>query len=224
MAQITESDQQLIDLLRSQPAMSVGQLVESMGVTATAVRQRLIRLMALGLIVRSPTIEGRGRPSHLYQLTEKGLKAQPNNLSDLALVLWKEVQQIKDEQTRQRILLGAIERLAEKYESEIHGSTIAERMEAITQLFAERQIPVVFRQEEGGLPVIQVTGCPYPTLAQDSRDICDLEKELLSKIIGQPVALCECRKDGASCCSFKAVDQGSASQAKELESSPVSLQ
>jgi predicted ArsR family transcriptional regulator len=223
MAQITESDQQLIDLLRSQPAMSIGQLVDGMGVTATAVRQRLTRLMALGLIVRSPAIEGRGRPSHLYQLTEKGLNAQPNNLSDLALVLWKEVQQIADEQTRQRILLGAIERLAEKYESEIHGSTIAERMEAITQLFAERQIPVVFRQE-GGLPVIQVTGCPYPTLAQESRDICELEQELLSKIIGQPVTLCECRKDGATCCSFKAMNPGLTDNARQQEPQSVSLQ
>jgi predicted ArsR family transcriptional regulator len=205
MSQISESDQQLIDLLRDHPEMSIGQLVHSMGVTATAVRQRLTRLMALGLVARSPAIEGRGRPSHLYQLTEKGLKSQPNNLGDLAFVLWKEVQQIADQQTRQRILLGAVQRLAEKYQSEVHGSSTAERMEAIAQLFAERQIPIVFRHE-GGLPVIQVSGCPYPTLAQDGRDICDLEKELLSKILGQPVTLCECRQDGDACCSFKAVE------------------
>jgi predicted ArsR family transcriptional regulator len=160
--------------------------------------------MALGLVMRSPAIEGRGRPSHLYELTEKGVKAQPNNLGDLAVVLWQEVQRIADDQTRQRIIFGAVQRLAEKYESEVHGSTVEERMKAISQLFAERQIPISFDDNQGS-PLLKVAGCPYPTLVQENREICDLEKKLLEKIIGQPVELCECTHDGGSCCSFKTV-------------------
>lgn len=206
MSQISESDRPLIDLLRAKSAMSISQLEESMGVTATAVRQRLNRLMALGLVIRNPSIAGRGRPVHLYSLTEKGLETLPNNLNDLALALWKEVQQISDDSTRQRILLGAVRRLAEKYENEVHGSTIAQRMEAITQLFADRQIPVTVAQEKG-LPVIQITGCPYPTLAAEDREICELEEQLLSKIAGHPVKLRECQHDGSEYCSFRTAAQ-----------------
>lgn len=194
----------MLELLRGGSPMSIGQLIEAMGVTATAVRQRLTRLMALGLVERSHTVEGRGRPSHQYVLSEKGRSSQPNNLGDLAVVLWQEVQRIADDETRQRIVLGAVQRLADKYESEVHGSTVTERMAAITQLFAERQIPVSF-DEGNGSPVIKVSGCPYPSLVQENREICDLEKKLLAKIIGQPIELCECTHDGGSCCSFKTV-------------------
>ena len=199
---LNEGDQQMIDLLRRRGMLSIGQLVEGMGVTATAVRQRLTRLMALGLVSRNHSIEGRGRPSYLYQLTDKGERAQPNNLGDLAEVLWNEVRQIADRSTRDQIILGAVQRLADKYESEVHGSTTAERMEAITQLFAERSIPVEFEQNDG-LPLIKVSGCPYPTLVKEDRQICDLEKELLSRIIGHPVTLCQCQHDGDSCCIFR---------------------
>jgi DeoR family transcriptional regulator, suf operon transcriptional repressor len=204
--QLSQNDREMLELLRLSSAMSIGQLVEQMGVTATAVRQRLTRLLALGLVERSPTIEGRGRPSHLYELSDKGRESQPNNLGDLAVVLWQEVQRIADDSTRQRIILGAVQRLAEKYETEVHGSTAEERMAAITQLFAERQIPISY-EVKNGLPVIKVSGCPYPSLVQENREICDLEKQLLAKIVGQPMELCECTHDGGTCCSFKTVPQ-----------------
>jgi predicted ArsR family transcriptional regulator len=76
-------------------------------------------------------------------------------------------------------------------------------MASLTQLFAERQIPISFERNEG-LPVITVSGCPYPTLAKDNREICDMEKELLSKVIGQPINRCQCQQDGDQCCSFQA--------------------
>ncbi len=201
--QLSENDQAMIGLLRVQPEMTVGQLVEDMGVTATAVRQRLTKLMALGLVNRSHTVEGRGRPSHHYVLTEKGRNSLANNLGDLAVVLWQEVQQIQNPETRHRVISGAMERLAVKYESEISGATTEERMASITKLFADRQIPVSL-EHENGLPVIKVSGCPYPTLATENRDICDMEKELLERIIGQPIDRCQCQQDGDNCCSFQA--------------------
>ncbi len=200
--QLSENDREMLELLRSNPAMSVGQLIDRMGVTATAVRQRLVRLMALGLVERSPAHEGRGRPSHMYELTGKGREAQPNNLGDLAVALWQEIQSIDDTSTRQRIILGAVERLAAKYELDIQGSSISERMQAISELFADRHIPIAFEDCDGE-PVIHVAGCPYPLLANENREICDLEQKLFSTVIGQPMELCECQRDGDACCSFR---------------------
>ncbi len=204
---LSENDQTMIGLLRSNPEMTICQLVDEMGVTATAVRQRLTKLMALGLVDRSHSAEGRGRPSHHYNLTDEGRKSLANNLGDLAVVLWQEVQKIPDALTRQRVISGAMERLAEKYESQIRGATFEERMKSITHLFADRQIPVSF-ESDGELPIIKVFGCPYPTLAKDNRDICDMEKDLLAKVIGHPVGRSACQQDGDQCCSFQAEPVG----------------
>lgn len=182
--------------------MTVGQLVDSLGVTATAVRQRLVKLMALRLVSRSQTAAGRGRPSHHYELTDKGRQAANNNLDDLAVVLWAEVQQIADPELRRKVISGVVERLARKYGKAMQGETVEQRMRSFSQLFAEREIPVTVEHQDG-LPVIKVAGCPYPTLADENRDICEMEQQLLERVIGQPIDLCQCQQDGATCCSFQ---------------------
>ena len=192
--------------------MTVGQLVESMGVTATAVRQRLNRLMALGLISRTHNAEGRGRPSHHYELTERGRLAAGNNFGDLAVVLWEEVQQIPDPELRRKVISGVVERLASKYGHEMQGNTTEERMRSFTQLFAEREIPITV-EHQNGLPVIKVAGCPYPTLADDNREICEMEQQLLERVIGQPVDLCQCQQDGDKCCTFQTSNHETEKQA-----------
>ncbi len=204
--QLSENDHAMIQLLRQSGAMTVCELIDVMNVTATAVRQRLNRLMALDMVERTRFSEGRGRPSHKYQLTNDGKNSGENNLGDLAVVLWQEVQQIKDETTRTAVVSGVVRRLTEMYETDVAGKTTEERMQSFVQLFAERQIPVSFEQENG-LPVIKVSGCPYPDLASADRNVCDMEKQLLAKLIGHPVELGQCQKDGDHCCSFHTADQ-----------------
>ena len=141
--------------------------------------------------------------SYHYLLTEDGHRSSANNFGDLAVVLWQEVQKIPDVAIRQQVISGAVERLAEKYEMEASGATIEARMQSVVKLFADRQIAISLETSDG-LPVIKVDGCPYPTLAQDSREICDMEKEMLSKVIGKPIDRCQCRQDGDDCCSYRA--------------------
>ncbi|MEM7455544.1 MAG: hypothetical protein AAF456_14420 [Planctomycetota bacterium] len=205
---LSSGDRELIAHLRDGDSMTVGKLVKASGVTATAVRQRLVRLMALGMIDRTEDREGRGRPSHVYHLTEKGRNTSANNLDDLALVLWQEVQQIPDRELRKRVIAGAVERLAQRYESAIRGSasdlgdTTEQRMRKIAEIFAAMDLPVSY-EEKDGLPVIKVSGCPFPGLGGESREICEMEQELIQKLVGSEVGLCKCQKDGDRCCSFE---------------------
>ncbi len=64
--EIVASDIVIVDLLRKHASMTVIDLASALEVTATAVRQRLTRLMAQGFVERSSTKAGRGRPSHFY--------------------------------------------------------------------------------------------------------------------------------------------------------------
>ncbi len=81
------SDVTVLDLLRSSDGMRVDQLAATMGVTDTAVRQRLVRLSAKELIERQQVQSGRGRPHYQYKLTEKGRRQTGSNLADLAIAL-----------------------------------------------------------------------------------------------------------------------------------------
>lgn len=201
-SQLSQNDRAMISVLRGTESMSICELTDAMRVTATAVRQRLNRLMVLELVERSRTVEGRGRPSHRYLLTDKGKRSSANNLDDLAVVLWEEVQKIEDPSVKQKVISGAVERLSQRYQTAVRGETVEERTRSLVEMFAERQIPISL-DESSGLPLITVEGCPYPTLADENHEICDMEQALLARVIGHPVDRCQCRQDGDSCCTFE---------------------
>lgn len=174
-----------------------------MQVTATAVRQRLARLMAEGLIERAATKAPRGRPSHRYSLTEKGIRKTGSNFADLAIALWKEVREIKDPAIRTGLVQRLAQTMAKSYGGQIRGETTEERMKEVGRLMGERNIPFAV-DRSGPLPVLTALACPYPELAEQDRGICSLEKILFSELLGEKVRLTECRLDGAStCCRFQ---------------------
>ena len=80
MSSVAEtSDAQILDLLRRSGSLAVSELILETGVTATAVRQRLSRLLLQGLVERQAERGGRGRPSHRYALTEKAKRQGGSN-------------------------------------------------------------------------------------------------------------------------------------------------
>jgi len=87
------ADQSLLALIRRHGPLSVTEMAERLGVTATAVRNRLTRLLGAGLIERrAESGPGRrGRPKHTYQASVAAHKRLGQNYADLALILWDEM-------------------------------------------------------------------------------------------------------------------------------------
>lgn len=205
--QLSEGDLQLVESLRLKP-MTVNELCERLEVSANAVRQRLSRLSAAGMITREKRGEGRGRPHHEYILTKVGHRTAGNNFPDLAKALWDEIQSVEDPKVRQSLMAGTIRRLLDSYESEVTGETIEDRLVSIQKFFDDRDIPIsVERSESGELPVLKVLECPYPDLEDKDHQFCEIEKQLFTKVIGSPVQLCQCQKDGDRCCSFESIEK-----------------
>lgn len=199
--EFVSSDVTILDLLRKTNAMTVTELASVTGVTATAVRQRLNRLLAQELIQRDSSGSGRGRPSHHYSLTEKGRRKTGANFADLAIALWQEIRSIEDTEVRRGLLQRIAKRLVEQYGDEIRGATITEKMESLRDLFGDRQVPVTV-DNETGMPVLTMLACPYPELAEQDRSICSMEKMMISELMGENIRLEQCRLDGATCCTF----------------------
>ena len=204
MDYVTESsDVGILDLLRKAGPLGVAELARATGVTATAVRQRLSRLMAQELIDRQVVAPlGRGRPGHRYGLTEKGRRQTGANFVDLALALWQEIRAIEDPEVRRGLLARVAKTMARMYTDQVSGSNTAERMRSVSRLFAERD--VAFEVDESGpLPVLTAVACPYPELAEQDRGICALERMMFSELVGGSLKLTDCRLTGDTCCRFE---------------------
>lgn len=202
---LSETDQSVLDLIRHEGSVSVARLCELLKVTATAIRQRLSRLQAAGLIERVQERQDRGRPVHMYQLTPSGLQSMGENLADLAEDLWLEVVNIQDAEVRKTVIDGVLRRLTERYRQQVSGETITERLRSIAALFRERKIPFVVDNQDGQAS-LKIVGCPYPGLNEHGDEICQLEQRLVTELLDEPVALnhCSCSSSGGKCCTFTA--------------------
>jgi DeoR family transcriptional regulator, suf operon transcriptional repressor len=196
------SDAGLLDLLRIAGPLGVSELSDAMEVTPTAVRQRLVRLLAQESIQREVIRRGRGRPKHRYWLTDKGVRLTGSNFPDLAMVLWKEVQKVDDVAVHKEALRRIARALAAKYAGQVQGGSLEERMRSLTELLAERRIPASVDTSDQG-PVLTTHACPYPKLAEQDRDICSVERMMFSELLGQDMELTRCRREGGSECQFQ---------------------
>lgn len=197
-----ETDAAVVDLLRGDNSLGIGDLATRLGVTATAVRQRLDRLMRAGLVERCTISRPRGRPAHAYSLTTAGRRLGGDNFRDLAMVLWKEVRSVSDDSVRRGLLNRIAGALADVYRDRVTGDSSAERLAGVAALFADRDIACAV--EHGALPVLTTYSCPYPDLAEMDRAICAAERLMIQDLVGAAVQLSECRLDGAPCCRFTA--------------------
>ena len=93
-----------------------------LGVTATAVRNRLTRLVGSGMVERKTEQGGRGRPRHTYQASVEAQQRLGQNYADLATVLWDEMMWTVEDRKLRRLLFGRItDRLAELYRAQVSG-------------------------------------------------------------------------------------------------------
>lgn len=201
-ADFRDSDAAVVELLRGDVALGIGDLADKLGVTATAVRQRLDRLMRAGLVERRAEARPRGRPAHVYSLTAAGRRLGGDNFRDLAVVLWREIRSIHDPAVRQGLLGRIASSLADVYRDRVSGSTPAERLSSIAAILGEQEISCAV--EDGPLAILTSYSCPYPELAEQDRAICAAERLMLQELVGAAVHLSECRLDGARVCRFTA--------------------
>jgi predicted ArsR family transcriptional regulator len=178
----------------------VQELCAQWGVTATAVRQRLNRLQTLGFVTRTQERIGRGRPHHRYRLSETGLKELGDNYAELAVILFREMQEFPDPAVRTQLRQRVRDALASRFRT-TPAEPLPERLQKFRDELEERgyRVDVDFSRE---LPVLREHNCPYTDLANEDRGICELEQGVFERVLGVGMKLTRCCQDDQPCCEF----------------------
>lgn len=203
-------DRQLLVAMRCGDAFGICELTAELGVTATAIRQRIDRLLEMGLIDREKIVAGRGRPTYQYRLTVSGHRTAGANPVELADAMWHEILAIPDQRIRDELLTSVAARLGRQFAAECgsrEGDSFETRMEKLSEMLIARHMSAEVTHS-GQLPVLDIGTCPFPSLTDtsDDRMMCRLEEQMISEALGTPVHLSSCRLDGDTCCQFSAVD------------------
>ena len=221
---VRASDSELLGLLREGQTLSIDELKLGLGVTATAVRQRIERLLEAGLIEREKIVSGRGRPVFRYALTLDGHRHAGADASEFAEAMWREIMTLRDSPIRRRLISAIARRLGRMYAIRLQrkesnlaalGSNdwLEQRMRSLAEALSRNQISAevsLIGAKSSRLPVLGICSCPYPTLRDtpEDRSLCKMEEEMLSEALGSPVHLTSCRLDGDHSCQFTPIAVG----------------
>ncbi|MCH7689294.1 MAG: helix-turn-helix transcriptional regulator [Planctomycetes bacterium] len=203
---LDSNDRQFLEVLHKLGSSTVQKICAEMDVTATSIRQRLSRLQVHGFVDRVTVRKGRGRPHHCYRVTDAGLKELGDNYSDLAMILWRELQNIEDSAVRTDVLRRVQNSFIQRYRNLVHGESLLERMEQLKSALVERGFDVEI-DFSGPLPILRENNCPYHELANVDSRICEFEQEVFRSVLGVDLNLSQCCLDGHHCCEFEAVPQ-----------------
>jgi len=193
---------EVLTILQRKGASTVKELEDTLGVTATAVRQQVSSLLADGYIETQVERAGRGRPKHVYSLTPRGRALFPHYYDEFTNSLLREILVSEGSEKVQELLGRLGRRMAEQYERQLIGLTPSERAAKLTELLNAKGILTEIKFEPNAIFVHEYT-CPYYELARENRAICDMEEEMLTHAVKQPVELVTCTLDGHHGCQFR---------------------
>ncbi len=192
----------ILEYLQRNGSGAIKALEQHLGVTTTAVRQQLQALQAEGYVERKSVHAGVGRPYHEYSMTSKAQELFSRHSEELALTLLDEVFELEGKETTVRLLGRVSRRLAAQYAEDVAAGVLTERVAELIQAMAERGVLADMIVEQEDVIVLETYNCPYHELAQEHRDICSMDEQLLREVLGSDVTLSECMMDGHHRCSF----------------------
>jgi predicted ArsR family transcriptional regulator len=184
---------------------SIKDVAADLGVTTSAVRLHLAQLQASGAIRTEKVREGVGRPHYAYSLTPEAHNLFYKDYGDLARLLLEEVTETQGLEALQAVLGRVGDRLANKYRDQVPGQDLAERVQAWGELLDQRGVTVKIERTGDGF-VLREYGCPYQNVAVESRAVCEMERQVMARLLESGVKLTHCVLDGHRGCEFAIVE------------------
>ena len=205
---VPPGDREFLSLMLRRGASGITELCDAVQVTATAVRQRLMRLQTAGFVERKTVRADRGRPHHVYEVTEAGRRSLGRDNSDLTVLLWDGIQAIDDAAVRGKLLGRLKTAMVGQYRERVAGDSPEERMRELASVLKDRGFQLESGSRTGAsadLPVLRGHTCPYQEIADHDTTICELEQQVFGELVGTPLELTSCRQRGDCACEFEAV-------------------
>ena len=132
--QIPETRWAILELLQKRGELSVGEMADRLELHPMSIRQHLMALEGEHYVTFRRVRIPRGRPTHVYRLTEKGLKLFPDNYEGFALRLLEGVRRLDGEEKLVQLLQMQMESLLEDYREKLIGYELDEQIEILADL------------------------------------------------------------------------------------------
>jgi predicted ArsR family transcriptional regulator len=179
----------ILSLLKIGGPQTAADLGTTLGVTAEAARQQLVKMAADGLVVAHAISHGVGRPSQRWSLTAAGNARFPDRHSELTLQLIRTVRTELGEPTLDRLIDARSAEARVNYIAALEGSAnLSERVARLVAIRSREGYMAEWQAEDVGYLLIE-NHCPICAAATECQGFCRSELELFSQALGADVSV-----------------------------------
>lgn len=192
---------EVLELLRRKGRASAETISSDLGVTANAVRQHLTNLERDGLVVSHPERRARGRPSLLFNLTERADSVFPKRYGQLATMVLQEVQELGGPEALDEIFSRVAARHAEAIARDIEGIDFDEKLRRVVAWIGRAGTLAEQAEVEEGVRVT-IHNCPFRNTALKFPQVCTITPQLISRLLDTAVSQSDSIHRRDPYCSF----------------------
>ncbi|MBK6798100.1 MAG: DeoR family transcriptional regulator [Acidobacteria bacterium] len=200
---LKESRSSIVDLLKTNGAMSVEQLAQELAVSKVCVRRHLSLLESDGLISYVEERHERGRPRFIYKLTDKARCFFPQNYDEFARDLLLQIQRQFGDEGLENVIAARTNELIERIKKDLDGTSFDESVKILTKTINSNGYLADARRLKDGSYRLRHRNCPTENVAVQYPIVCEEEMRVYQETLGCEVVR-ECRiVDGARMCEFR---------------------
>ena len=200
--EMSETRMRILQLLKMRAGMTVGQLTEALHISQMGVRQHLAILEAEGLIEYYRERQGRGRPRHIYQLTDEANSLFPTTYANFAVGLMHEVAKFNGPGFINKVFRGRMKAQLETYQRRLEGKTLCERVKELARIRDEEGYMARFDENENDYVLVE-HNCPIAVIAQEYPYVCEIELALFRQSLGAKIVREEHLMQGSHRCCYR---------------------
>jgi len=192
---------EVLEHLRRNGPCSAETIATDLGVTPNAVRQHLTNLERGGFVVSHPEKAGRGRPAHVFALTERADSVFPKRYGQLATMVLREVEEAGGPEALDDIFARIAERHAGVIEAELVSLDFDEKVNRVVAWIG-RAGTLAERSETPEGVKVTIHNCPFRATALKFPQVCTITPQLINRLLGAAVSQSESIHRHDPYCSF----------------------
>lgn len=193
----------LLHLLRTRGRMNAATLAAELGLTEMAIRRHMHELERQGSVSIVPQRQPKGRPLHVYELTDAAERHFPRNYHTLAIDLLAELESDPDTLPLiDRMFEGRKRKLQERYAPRMEGKSLEERVRELAAIQNGGGYMAEMEPGEGEGYMLHEYNCPITDVAGRYEQACQCELALFRSLLEADVQRMECLAKGGSRCSY----------------------
>lgn len=202
---LKESRSAILDLLKTNGAMSVEQLAQSLAVSKVCVRRHLGLLESDGIVAFEQEKHERGRPRFMYRLTEKARCLFPHLYDEFAKEVLVHLQRQFGDDALRQVLSARADELIAQLKEQLAELSFDERVRKLTKVVNAKGYLAETRKMKDGSYRLRQRNCPTENVAVAYPHVCEEEIRVYREALGCEI-IRECRiADGAQQCQYHIV-------------------